>query len=210
MGHRKEENCIQGFNLAVIDVDGTVSIKTARALIKEYTYLLYTTKRSTDTTNRFRIIFPMSHTLQLNKDDYKEFMENLYAWLPFEADTATAQRARKWLSHDGDLYENEGDLLDVRLFIPKTKKAEEFKSSIVDLGNLSNIERWFVTKTGKGNRSNQLIKYGLMLVDTDMAISDIQDKVILFNNKLPDSLPDNELYSTIFQTLSKKVHERDK
>jgi hypothetical protein len=42
-GYRNEENCISGFNLVVLDVDGGVNISTVRLLLKGYKYLLYTT-----------------------------------------------------------------------------------------------------------------------------------------------------------------------
>jgi hypothetical protein len=48
-GYRNEENCIPGFNLVVIDVDGGVNISTVKLLMKNYKYLIYTTKRHTET-----------------------------------------------------------------------------------------------------------------------------------------------------------------
>lgn len=208
-GYRKEENCIPGFNLVVIDVDDGVSIDTAKLLLKEYTYLIHTTKRHTTQVNRFRIIFPLSHTLKLDANDYKEFMSNIYEWLPFDVDKQTNQRSRKWMTHTGKHWFNQGSLLNALLFIPKTTKNEERKKIIVDQHSLSNLERWFISNIGAGNRSNQLIKYALMLVDSGMDIDSIRNNVLALNNKLPDKLDDAEIMSTIVVSASKAIHKRD-
>lgn len=203
-GYRKEENAIPGFNMVVLDVDDGTSIETVRLLLKEYTYHIHTTKRHTDQHNRFRVILPISHTIKLDAPEFKEFMSNIYEWLPFEVDTATGQRARKWATHNGEFFTNEGELLDALQFIPKTSKNDERKQRIQDLHNLSNLERWFVNNTGLGNRSNQLIKYALMLVDSGMPLHSVQNNVLVLNNKLQDKMDEAEILSTIMVTASKR------
>lgn len=207
--YRNEENAINGFNLVVIDVDNGTSIDTAKLLLENYTYLIYSTKRSKPTKNRFRLILPISHTLKLDASDYGEFMENIYEWLPFAVDEQTNQRARKWMTHDGDFHLNQGKLLDALSFIPKTSKNEIRKQTIVDQQSLSNLERWFISNTGEGNRSNQLIKFALLLVDSGMNIENIKHAVLALNDKLPDKLTETEVLSTILVTASKALHKRD-
>ena len=207
--YRKEENVLPGFNLVVLDIDGGVSLDTARLLLKDYTSLIYTTKRHSTTTNRFRIIMPMSHTLKLSANEFKGFMTNVLEWLPFEADAQTIQRSRKWMSHNGSYFYNTGDLLNSLLFIPQTTKNEERKRIIDSQQSLNNVERWFVNNTSAGNRSNQLIKYALMLVDSGMDLNAVQNSVIGLNNKLPDKMNENEILSTIMVSASKAIHKRD-
>ena len=208
--HRQEDSVIEGFNLVVIDVDEGVSMDTAKLLLKDYTYLMYTTKRHTDKDNRFRIVLPMSHNLKLSKPDYAEFMQNVYEWLPFDVDTATTDRSRKWLSHNGSYEYNDGAPLDTLLFIPKTAKNDERKQFVADNRSLSNMERWFLDNTGTGNRSNQFIKYALLLVDAGFNLVDIRDKLIAFNAKLSNPMPNEEITDTVLLTTSKKITERDK
>lgn len=208
-GYRKEENCLPGFNLVVIDVDEGTSIATAKLLLKEYKYLLYTTKRSTDKINRFRIVFPISHILKLSASDFKTFMNNIYDWLPFEVDRQTNQRSRKWLTNQGKYFYNDGDLLNALLFIPKTSKAKLQKEHYESLQSLSNAERWFVKNTDAGNRSNQLIRYALMLVDAGMDIDNIRNNVLALNSKLPKPLDEAEVLRTIIVSASKSIHRRD-
>ena len=47
-GHRHDENVLPGFNLVAVDCDGDVSLATVHELLKDYTYLTYTTKRHTE------------------------------------------------------------------------------------------------------------------------------------------------------------------
>ena len=206
---RNEENCLPGFNMAVIDVDDGISIDTAKLLLEDYKYHLYTTKSHTPDNHRFRIIFPLSHEVKLDAKDYKQFMINLYDFLPFDVDRVTNQRARKWLSHKGTYYDHDGDVLDALMFIPKTKKSEERAKTLGRLNNLSAVERWFIKSTDTGNRSNNLVRYGLMLVDSGLKLDDITDKVLAFNKKLPDSLDEAEVFSTILRTVGKAVSKRD-
>lgn len=208
-GHRNEENSIQGFNLVVIDVDEGLSVDTARLLLKEYKYHIYTTKSHTLAKNRFRIVMPLSHTLKLDAKDFKEFMNNVYEWLPFSVDAQTNQRSRKWSSNNNTYYDNDGQLLNALLFIPKTAKNEERKQRIQDQQSLTNLERWFVNNTGSGNRSNQLIKYALLLVDSGLDAEAVKNSVLALNNKIPDKMDEAEIFSTILVTAGKAIYKRD-
>jgi hypothetical protein len=208
-GHRCEEKTLQGFNMIVVDVDGGVSLDTAKLLLKDYKALYYTTKRHTEQENRFRIVLPLNYTLKMDAKEYKEFMDNIYQWLPFEVDTSTGQRSRKWLSHTGHYEYIDGQLLDVLPFIPKTSKNEEHKQRILDTQSLSNLERWFVNNTGTGNRSNQLIKYALLLVDSGKTWDEVRVAVLDLNQKIPDKLDDAEVMNTIMVTVSKAIASRD-
>ena len=207
-GYRNEENCIPGFNLVVIDVDGSISLSTAKMLLKNYKFLAYTTKRHTETEQRFRLIFPLNYTLRLDAKDYKEFMSNIYDWLPFEVDTGTNQRSRKWLSHNGHFEYNDGELLDALPFIPKTKKNEERKELLNSQASLDALERWVLNNSGDGNRNNMLIRYALILVDAGFDFDGIRTRVMDLNNKMPDKLDEAEILSTILVTVSKALAKK--
>lgn len=207
-GYRNEENCIPGFNLVVIDVDGGVNISTVKLLLKNYKFLIYTTKRHTDTENRFRIILPINYELQLDAKDYKEFMSNIYEWLPFEVDTATNQRARKWMSHDGIFEYNDGDVLDALPFIPKTSKNEERKELLNSQQSMDNLERWVINNIGDGNRNNMLLRYAMILLDGGFDFENIRQRVVELNNKIVDKLDEAEIMSTIMITVAKTISKR--
>ena len=207
-GYRNEENCIPGFNLVVIDVDGGVNISTAKLLLNNYKFLLYTTKRHTETEHRFRIILPINYELALDPKDYKEFMSNIYEWLPFTVDTATNQRARKWMSHDFHYEYNDGEVLDALPFIPKTSKNEERKELLNSQQSLDNLERWILNNSGDGNRNNMLLRYGMILCDAGFDFEGIRSRVMQLNDKMPDKLDEAELMGTVMVSVAKAISKR--
>ena len=207
-GHRSEENAIPGFNLVVLDVENSVSMSTAQLLLKGYKYLMYTTKRHTEEENRFRIILPINYELKLDTKDYKEFMLNLFDWLPFEVDRGTNQRARKWLSHDGQYVYNDGDVLDALAFIPKTSKNEERKKTLDSQQSMDNLERWVVNNIGDGNRNNMILRYAMILVDAGLDFEAIRQRVISLNDKIADKLDETEIMGTVMITVAKTLAKK--
>ena len=207
-GYRNEENAIPGFNLVVLDVEHSASLSTAKLLLKDYKYLLYTTKRHTDDENRFRIILPINYELKLDAKDYKDFMLNVYDWLPFEVDTQTNQRARKWLTNPGHFEYNEGEVLDALPFIPKTAKNEERKALLDSQQSLDNLERWVINNIGDGNRNVMLHRYSMILVDAGLDLEGVRQKVVALNDKIPDKLEEAELMSTVFLSVAKAIAKK--
>jgi hypothetical protein len=215
--HRCGENVIAGFDLLVLDVDEGVDIATVRLLMSDYAYHIHTTKRhqtydkekNIQYGDRFRVVLPLNYHLSLSEEDYHEFMMNIAEGLPFEIDHSTFQRSKKWLTHDGTTYDNEGMLFDALPFIPKTTKNEARQQVIVDQKSLNNMERWFMNNTGTGNRSNQLVKFALMYVDAGRSITEVTDAVLDLNAKLPEPMKDAEIMATIMVSAGKAIKKRD-
>lgn len=208
--HRAEENVQAGFNMIVLDVDGeagdSVRLETVHELLKDYKFLTYTTKRHTEEQHRFRLVLPINYHLELDSDEYKEFMNCVMAWLPFKIDTASNQRSKKWLcSEDSKFHYNlDGELLDALDFIPKTSRNESFKHTTQKLENLDNLERWFAVRMAEGNRNNHMIKFALALVDGGMSLLDVTNQVMSFNDKLSNGLSKAEIENTVLVTVAKK------
>lgn len=209
-GHRSEDDVIPGFNMLVIDVDSGCNLSTAKMVLDGYKALYYTTKRHQVDGNgdRFRIILPMNYTLKLDAKDFKEFMKNIYEWLPFEVDDCTGQRARKWMSHDGHYEYTDGELLDVLPFIPKTSKNEERKARLQDQQSMDNLERWVINNIGDGNRNNMLLRYAMILVDADFDLNQITERVQSLNDKIADKLDAQEIFTTIIVSVTKALAKR--
>lgn len=210
-GHRAEENVLAGFNMIVIDVDEGISLETCHEIMKEHRFMTYTTKRhQTDGHgDRFRLILPINYHLELDSDEYKEFMNNVMAWLPFKTDESANQRAKKWECFDGDYHYNlEGEILDALPFIPKTSKNEAYKRDMQAVQNMDNLERWFAARIATGNRNNQMIKYALTLVDSGMSLVNVQKQVHAFNAKLNSPLSEDEIDTTIMVTVGKRFERR--
>ena len=203
-GHRAEVNAIPGFNMIVLDIDGTIKLETAFELLKEYKFIAYTTKRHTDEENRFRILLPINYILELDSNDYKEFMNNVMKWLPFKVDESCNQRSKKWESNNGKFFNNDGKLLDALMFIPRTSRNEQFNQNFQKIESMSNLERWFAQRIAEGNRNNNMIKYALALVDNGLSLQDVEKQIISFNKKLSAPLPETEIRQTILKTVAKK------
>jgi len=150
----------------------------------------------------------MSHTLELSADDYKEFMTNVFNWLPITLDDQTSDISRKWQTNTGKFISNDGELLNVLPFIPKTKMSEKYKQVFNSTQSLNNLQRWFINNSANGNRNNQLARYGFALVDSGLSAIDIQTKVLELNSKLPQPLDELEVMKTVMNTVNKKIQEK--
>ena len=206
-GHRKSENVIPGFDLLILDCDGDVNISVVKVLLEDYTFLISTTKRHTEEINRFRLILPISHRIKLTSNDYSRFMENVFEWLPFTVDEGAKDIARKWAGYPGHYEYNKGNVIDATMFIPETKRSDETKAQISATG-VGNIERWFRTHTAKGNRANHLYRYGMVMIDADMALGDIVEKLESFNNSLDVPLPEDQFRNSTVKSISKEFQKR--
>ena len=211
-GHRSNDTLKPGFDMVVLDVDDQgVTIEAAAKLLEDYKFLLYTTKRHTPTNHRFRVIMPMNYRLALDTDDYSEFMDNIFEWLPFDVDKQAKDRSRKWLCNPHFFQYNTGtQLFDARLFIPRTSKSDERKKVVQSYQSLTNIQRWFVQNAETGSRNNQLLRYALVLVDMGYQIDIVEGQVKKLNKGLPDKLPEKEIDDTIMRTVSRTIIKRGK
>lgn len=210
-GHRKADNAIKGFNLLILDVDSGLDIDVCKHLLRDYTFLIATTKSHTPDVHRYRIILPMSHKLYLSKDEYKSFMKNVFSWLPFDSDEQTGEIARKWQSHKGDYTYNYGSLIDVMRFIPNTSKEAKFKKRVSTVGDSDVLQKWFLLNYNweEEGRNNMLIRYGLSLLDDGMSSDNIRYSMLDLNNKIDKPLSEKEIESTCMKTIIRKEIEME-
>jgi hypothetical protein len=200
--HRSKEYAENGFNLLVLDIDGTCTLDSAKDILKDYKYIIYTTKNHKPEKHRFRVILPMKYKLFLNTDDYRTFMDNVFESLPFQVDDKCKDIARNWLTNNGTVIQGTGDeLFDPRPYIPESEQDKERKKEIKKYSNLDNVARWFIKQIKPGNRNQMLYRYGIMLKDMGLEINDVKDKVRLLNSKVSAPLSQEELDNTIFSSI---------
>lgn len=215
--YRHDDNVIPGFNLIVLDVDDGTPIAAAQTMFQDYYHIIYETKRSTPKHNRYRVVLPTSHILELSNEDYKQFMQNVIESLPFdiEVDEASKQPSKKWITCDKGVLVNDTawingkevdpKLFDVLPYIPKSARNEQRIRERMEMGDLDNIQRWVIENTGEGNRNKQLYNYGMILVDMGADYSEIEEAVLDVNSKLKDPIGDKEIKNTILLSISKKL-----
>ena len=205
-GHRTAENTQSGFNMLVLDVDGGTTLQAAHELLADYTFMTYTTKRHTDEENRFRLILPINYKLMLDGEEYKEFMSNILNWLPFKVDESANQRERKWLANDQTQYHyNDGALLDVLKFVPKTSKNEQYAKDFQSVANMDNLERWFAERMSTGNRNNTLLRFAMALVDNGLSYLEIEGRVLNLNKQIQNPLTEDEIRNTVLISVAQKI-----
>ena len=206
-GYRRDDHTQLGFNTIVLDVDGTLPLATAIELMKGYKAYFYTTKRHQDADglDRYRIILPTNYELQLDKEEYKMFMDNVMSSLPFDMDESCNQRNKKWLTcESAETHMNDGELFDVIPYIPRTAKNEEREAKFKDQKDLDNLERWVLNNTGDGNRNKQLYNFAMVLYEGGLDFVDIGARVRSLNDKLADKLDEQELQATILKSIQSK------
>ena len=215
--HRCIDKAIPGFNMLVLDVDKDVLLSTAKMLLEGYQALFYTTKSHRAIKDgvlqgdRFRILLPMNYTLKLTPKEHKRFWDNVFNWLPFEVDHASAGIERKWESFPGSFEYTEGKLVDVLPFIPQTTKNAEYQAALLTLDGVEALERWFIANTDDGDRNVMLHRYAMSLFDGGFDIGTIADRTFALNSKLAEPIEDfeQELANTIMVTIAKAFDKRD-
>lgn len=215
--YRTEDTVIPGFNLIVLDIDDGTPLSTAQMMFADYWCMFYETKSSTPEYNRYRIVLPISHVLELNQEDYTQCVRNVIDSLPFdiEVDDASAQRSKKWRTCDKGVLFNDvrwinGEevdplLFDILPYVPRTSKCDERTREVIEYENLDKVQRWFVENTCQGNRNKQLYRYAMVLVDMGLSYSEVEDNLLDFNSKLKGALDEKEIKNSILKTVAKKI-----
>lgn len=204
--HRSRANVLPGFNVIVLDIDGTLPLSTAQMILEDTTAMFYTTKRHTEDENRYRIVIPTSHILKLDPEEYGIFMEAVMDSFPFEIDESCKEPEKKWLSNDGEVYFNEGKLFDVLPFIPRTSQFDKRVERNKQYEDFDGLQRWIMQHTGDGNRNKQLFRYAMVLADAGHEYDEVEEQVLDLNSKLVDKLSETEIRTTIMKAVAKRCN----
>lgn len=204
--HRSRANVIPGFNLITLDIDGTLPLSTAMMIMEGTSAMFYTTKRHTEDENRYRIVIPTSHILELDPEEYGIFMEAVMESFPFEVDESCKEPEKKWLCNEGEVYFTEGKLFDVLPFIPRTSQFDKRVERNKQYEDFDGLQRWIMQNTGDGNRNKQLFRYAMVMADAGLGYDEVEEAVIDLNNKLVDKLSETEIRTTIMKQVAKKTN----
>jgi hypothetical protein len=110
---------------------------------------------------------------------------------------------------DADVHVHQGlHLINILPFIPKTKQNTEYQASIVDLGRLDNLERWFLNNMDLGARNNTLHSFAMMLFDAGMKYDQLSLKVNALNERCASPLKKDEVESTVLKSVGAKYTKK--
>jgi hypothetical protein len=194
---RAEKEIIQGFNVVCFDIKLQISIKTLKEALKEYVYYLY----SFD--DDFKIVFPLSHIINLSKEDYIIFINNIIYYMPFDVldDSSTLRSTIHRCIKDRGIFNYKGDLLNALQFIPNTTKEGEWHDSLKEIEHLSNLERWILRNRENEPLIKSLNKYGQMLLSAGVSNLEAKGAILLLNEKLKGKLTKETITREIFPNL---------
>jgi len=211
-GHRKKDNFISGQNMIAWDIDEGLTLEDARDRLKNYIYIIYTTRNHRKSKNggepkdRFRIILPTKTEYFVSIEQHKTLYENLSKVLDLPTyDVATRNVSRLWFTNpDAIVYENRnGEPIDVRCCLEETETAERILPRIEEIEideqdkRISGMMKWFVANTSEGNRNNNLFRFAKFMQDIHIPSSDIEDKMYYINNMISDPVSDSEIRTII-------------
>ena len=214
-GHRNKSNYEKMQNLIIIDIDDGMKLETAKIMFSNYKCLIATTRNHQKekhgiTCDRFRIIFITDRTIKLDSESYSNFMTNVYESLGIPADESCKDSSRAYYGAKGEHWYSEGTkLFEISNLIPSTTKETEHKVMLrkSSIGNTEGIERFLLEEAVRGARSNSILKYGMFLVSSGYEYQDVEEKVLLFNERLPEPLTIKEVRSTILKSIKRKYDE---
>ena len=209
-GYIKEDNYLKEQNLIILDIDEGMSIDEAKKLFSDMTYLIATTKSHQKEKNglicdRFRIILPCLNTFHLDSETYKITYQNILDVLGLKADKSCKNVSRWYYGNpEGEYWYNEGELFDIRMFIPDSIENQISKKNIANsYKEIENLEyrlnqtyKWFLSQTAVGNRNNMIFRFGCMLKDK-LNITDWESHIYKFNNMLTEPLVESEIINLI-------------
>ena len=212
-GHRKADHFIEGQNLISFDIDEGMTIDEAKEILKDYKFLIYTTKSHQKDKNgsicdRFRILLPTKTKFYVTPEQHKMMYENLEQVLGISSnDPQTRNVSRLFYTNpDAEIYTNDVEnLVDVSCCIPSTEKSDKIMpimqnvSEQEESGELDRREagmlKWLFMNTTIGNRNGNLFRYFKFLQDINSP--DPESKIKYANNMLTNPLNEQEIKSLI-------------
>lgn len=210
-GHRKKDNFLPGQNMVAWDIDDGLTLEEARDRLKNYTYIIYTTrnhqkaKGNGEPKDRFRVMMPTKTTYYVSAEQHKTMYENLSKLIDLPTyDVSTRNVSRLWFTNpEAIVYKNDSEPLDVRCCIGETETAEKILPRLEEIEvdeqdrRISGMMKWFIANTGEGNRNTNVYKFGKFMLDINTPLSDVENKIHYVNQMISDPLPEGEIRTII-------------
>ena len=222
-GKRKSTNTIENQNCIGIDVDYGISLNEVIDLLRDYTYIIYTTKshqKEKDglVNDRFRILLPTKTYFSVDNERHKELISNVCEALGVGSyDVSTRNQDRLWFTNpNGEIYKNQGELFDVIPYLPDTDKRESIERQLVKFNEedydedevskrIGGMVKWFLNSTYKGNRNTNLFRLGSFVLDLTNDLERSVEEVYKANSMLEEPISEKELRNTVIKSLERRM-----
>lgn len=209
----KDSNYLKEQNMFIIDVDEDMTLEEAKGLFSGMTYLISTTKSHQVKKNdvicdRFRIILPTLSKFHLEPKVYSQLYMNVLAALGIPEADEKCRNASRWYygNPEGEYWYNEGELLDIRPFIPDSAEKQDADTAVKNYEKedapedirIDGALRWFLANTSKGNRNDNLFLLCMLLRDPNRIGTDEWEKwAIHANSCLAQPMSDRDMVTII-------------
>jgi len=224
-GKRKSDKTIEGQNCIGIDVDNGITLQETIEKLKDYVYLIYTTKSHQKdkgglVCDRFRILLPTKTKFFVDNERHKELITNVCEALSVGSyDVSTRNQDRLWFTNpECQIFKNQqGELFDVIPYLPDTevreiieRQIEKFDEKDYDTDEVNRriggMIKWFINNTYEGNRSNNLFRLGSFIGDLTGSFERIEEELYKANSMLSEPISEKELRKTVLASLKRKYN----
>ncbi len=222
-GKRKADKTIEGQNCIGIDVDNGITLKETIEKLKDYIYLIYTTKSHQKekgglVCDRFRILLPTKSKFFVDNERHKELISNICEALEVGSyDISTRNQDRLWFTNpNAQIFKNQqGELFDVTPYLPDTEVREIIEKQIERFDeneyNTDEINRriggmikWFISNTYPSVRNQNLYRLGAFIGDLTGSYERIKEELYKANSMLSEPISEKELRKTVLSSLKRK------
>ncbi len=213
-----DDNYKQTQNLFIIDIDEKMTIEEAKALFHNWTYFMSTTKSHQKEKNglvcdRFRIVLPTISKFHLEPEVYSRMYMNVLDTLGIEEADTQCRNSSRWYygNPDGEYWYNEGELLDIRTYIPDTVEQIASDQAVSNYENsagapedvrIDQALKWYLGNTSKGSRNKNTYNLALLLAE-HIGVGDWEHWTNHANACLAEPQSDRSM-ATIFRSVKKK------
>lgn len=216
---RNKDNYIKRQNLIIFDIDEDTTIADAKFFLSNYKGFISTTRNHLKEKNgkiceRFRVILVSKYIFNLDHEEYKNTLTNFALLHNLTVDFPVIEPSRLFYGNpDTEIIDLDGDqLIDLRNYIPETKEVKATEAAIKvgekhynGTDKVDGLDKYFLMQTSQGNRNNNLMRYGVALIDKKgLDVETAKGKVLGMNSMLIEPLDEAEIIRTIFKTMERK------
>lgn len=207
--HKTKENWIGAGDCFIFDFDYQVQMKSLQESLKNFKYLIHTTKSHNKLKNgilgqRFRLYLPSKEVTLKTQDEFEYLMKDLTEL--YWADPSGASCAHAFRGYSGaEFFENDGKLFDwekVWNVIKEIKQKEPVKqvrqtSQESGKKDFMNREFWPVMfkpqEIGQGGRNNDFARIMLWAIDEGCDKFKCEEILMWLNSQISEPLPKKEI-----------------
>lgn len=144
-GKASNDNAIGEVHLICLDFDDTIPVEAALSVYSDYEFFLYTTKSHGIKGERFRMLFPVEKPITLDKNRYKDMMQNIRKNFALMSDEQCVNIGRMFDNNpDADFDYNNGIMFPAHQYIVDEVTYKNGKREVfIKQDSNDKLKTWF-------------------------------------------------------------------